>query len=291
MSVSVDQVVDQGQVRLRPGASRRELVECLPVLRESLECERAFRVDRLTRLTAEARDGARDALADIERALAAIRAGTYGSCADCAAEIPLAVLRSVPQAKRCLRCHRLHPRVPTVDQESPVDPAEGGTPAQPVVWVRRLLGRPVLGPAQQHLGHVRDVVARRLPDAVGTVVTGLIADAGGHRWFAPATAIRDLDAGRIELREFAIRPAGCRFSTEQLLVQDSLGRPVLTAPDEPPARITDIALRRAPAGWTVWAADTRTTAGRLLGSPRGLVAWDAFALRRLATPIASPADI
>src|SRR5687768_5120630 len=113
--------------RLLGGARRQELVECLPAPRESLENERAFRVEQPTRL------------ADTERASAAIRA----------------------------------------------------TPAQPMVWVRRLLGRQVLGPEQQHLGHVRDVVARQLPDGIGTVVTGLIADAGGRRWFAPAATVQD----------------------------------------------------------------------------------------------------
>lgn len=163
-------------------------------------------------------------------------------------------------------------------------------PAQPVVSVRRLLGRPVLGPEQQHLGHVRDVVARQLPDGVSTVVTGLIADAGGHRWFAPAATVRDLQTRRVVLRVFSIRPAGCRLSTEQLLARDVLGRLVMAAPDGPPSRISDIALRRTPAGWTVWAVDTRTSVQRLLGSPRRLIEWDVLAMRRLATPPRSTDD-
>ena len=203
MSVSVG----LAQARLLGGARRQELVACLPPLRESLENERAFRVEQLARL------------ADIERASAAIRA----------------------------------------------------TPAQPVVWVRRLLGRPVLGPEQQHLGHVRDVVARQLPDGVSMVVTGLIADAGGHRWFAPAATVRDLQTRRVVLRVFSIRPGGCRLATDHLLGRDVLGRPVMAAPDGPPSRISDIALRRTPAGWTGWAVDTRTTVQRLLGSPRRLI--------------------
>jgi hypothetical protein len=154
--------------------------------------------------------------------------------------------------------------------------------ARPVVWVRRLLGRPLLGPEQQHLGHVRDVVAHRSPDAAGTVVTGLIADVGGHRWFAPAVMIRDLQSRRVVLRRFSIRPVECRRCTEHLLAQDLLGRPVLTSPGARATRIDDIALRRTPTGWTVWAADTRTTVQRLLGSPRRPVEWEALVTRRFA---------
>jgi DnaK suppressor protein len=119
------------QVRCRGGDRRNELAECIPVLCEALERERGFRVDQLTRLAvgscgdpvrgrpvagaaggalrevdALVLAGARRALADIERALAAIRTGRYGRCEDCAAQIPVAVLRAVPQARLCLSCHR-----------------------------------------------------------------------------------------------------------------------------------------------------------------------------------------
>jgi len=150
-----------------------------------------------------------------------------------------------------------------------------------MVWVRRLLGRPVLGPEQQHLGHVRDVVAP-LPE-VGMVVSGLIVDVGGHSWFAPTAAIHDLQRPAVVLRVFSTRPACHRHSAELLLAQDALGQPVMTAPTGPTPRISDIALRRSPAGWTVWAADTRSTVQRLLGSSRRLVEWDVLAMRRLAT--------
>jgi hypothetical protein len=155
-------------------------------------------------------------------------------------------------------------------------------PARPVVWVRQLLGRPVLGPEQQHLGHVRDVVAHRSPDAAGTVVAGLIADVGGHRWFAPAVMIRDLQSRRVVLRRSSIRPAECRLCTEHLLAQDLLGQPVMTSPDGRSTRIDDIALRPTPSAWTVWAADTRTTVQRLLGTPRRPVDWDVLVTRRFA---------
>ena len=127
MSVSLG----QQQVRCRGGDRRNELAECIPVLREALERERGFRVEQLTRLAmgtcggpvrgrrgagaaggalrevdALVLAGARRALADIDRALAAIRTGWYGRCEDCAGEIPFAVLRAVPQARLCLSCHR-----------------------------------------------------------------------------------------------------------------------------------------------------------------------------------------
>jgi hypothetical protein len=106
------------------------LAEYLPVMREALECERAFRVEQLTGLTVRtgggsgraerepggAEDalrevealivaGARQALADIERALGAIRAGRYGRCANCSEAIPIAVLRAVPRSRLCVECH------------------------------------------------------------------------------------------------------------------------------------------------------------------------------------------
>ena len=121
----------QQQVRCRGGDRRNELAECIPVLREALERERRFRVEQLNRLPvgtcgdpvrgrpgagaggsalrevdALVLAGARRALADIERALAAIRAGRFGRCEKCAGEIPLGVLRAVPQARLCLSCHR-----------------------------------------------------------------------------------------------------------------------------------------------------------------------------------------
>jgi hypothetical protein len=181
-----------------------------------------------------------------------------------------ALPRPTPPSPRPGRC------VPTSSREH-----RPFAPARSVVWVGRLLGRPVLGPEQQHLGHVRDVVAT-LPE-VGTVVSGLIVDVGGHSWFAPAAAVQDLRSSTVVLRVFSTRSACRPHSAELLLAQDALGQLVMTAATGPTSRISDIALRRNPAGWTVWAADTRSTVQRLIGSSRGLVEWDVLAMRRLAT--------
>jgi DnaK suppressor protein len=51
-------------------------------------------------------EGARQAMADIELALASMVAGHYGCCHACHEDIPLAVLEVVPQARLCLSCQR-----------------------------------------------------------------------------------------------------------------------------------------------------------------------------------------
>ncbi|MHA6627116.1 hypothetical protein ACU61A_16910 [Pseudonocardia sichuanensis] len=150
------------------------------------------------------------------------------------------------------------------------------------VWVRRLLGRVVLGPQMQHLGHVRDVVAHRR--ATGASVTGVIVDVGGHRSFVPVAALGDLQRAPLVLRAFSPRPARSRRPGECLLVQDALGRPIMTGATAAPSRIGDIALRRTPSGWVVWAADTRGAVARLLGARRRLVGWDALGMRTLVAP-------
>lgn len=45
-------------------------------------------------------------LANIERALAGIRAGTYGLCEVCNAKIPMARLNALPYATMCIECQR-----------------------------------------------------------------------------------------------------------------------------------------------------------------------------------------
>jgi RNA polymerase-binding transcription factor DksA len=119
--------------RRRPVGSRR-LVRQQPALRKELERQREFRSEQLAHLNrhdenraslmgygphamdgdaARALDqvralvaaGARQALADIELALARMNEGTYGRCRACDADIPLAVLTAIPTTTVCQACH------------------------------------------------------------------------------------------------------------------------------------------------------------------------------------------
>jgi RNA polymerase-binding transcription factor DksA len=47
---------------------------------------------------------ARDAIDDIDDAVASMGAGTYGVCESCRTPIPLARLEAVPRARRCVGC-------------------------------------------------------------------------------------------------------------------------------------------------------------------------------------------
>lgn len=114
---------------------RRPLPRHLPGLRRELERQRDFRIEQLAHLTTHWRDrsssagygprahdaeasqalhevrdlliaGARQALTDIELALARMREGRYGRCRDCGSTIPLAVLTAVPTSTSCLDCRR-----------------------------------------------------------------------------------------------------------------------------------------------------------------------------------------
>ncbi|GEL18299.1 hypothetical protein [Pseudonocardia asaccharolytica] len=102
--------------------------------------------------------------------------------------------------------------------------------------VRRLLGRSVVGEHGAHLGHVRDVVARRSPDPTGTVVSGLVADIGGVPVFVSADAVAGWQTARVRLcsvpgnRPFAPRP------DVLMLARGVLGRLVLTPSSRRPAR-------------------------------------------------------
>lgn len=154
-----------------------------------------------------------------------------------------------------------------------------GVRGQGVVWLSRLLGRSIVGPQHQHLGHVRDVVASRSPGA-GAVVTGLVADVGGHTVFVPAAAVRGWAApGALEV----VRHDRDHHRTpeETLLAADALGQAVLIPATPTIARITDVALRGSAAGWAVWAVDTRSPVRRLIGARRRLVEWRALVRRRL----------
>ena len=111
----------------------RWLVRRLPALREELERQREFRTEQLAHLVAHDENrtslvgygpramdgdgaralrevralvaaGARQALADIELALARMSDGSYGRCRACNAGIPPAVLTAIPSTTLCRAC-------------------------------------------------------------------------------------------------------------------------------------------------------------------------------------------
>jgi hypothetical protein len=146
--------------------------------------------------------------------------------------------------------------------------------------MRSLLGRPVVGPQQQHLGHVRDLVAQRLPDPAPTTVTGLILDVGGWEMFTPVTAIRQWHGPRVIVHALPLRRQPSRHPVEFPLVSSTMRKPVMVDSGTV-HRVGDIGFRRTAAGWVVWAADTRNAVARFLGLSRRLVEWDVLMGRRL----------
>lgn len=46
----------------------------------------------------------REALDEVRAALVRVKAGTYGTCSRCSAEIPAARLRAMPTATLCIKC-------------------------------------------------------------------------------------------------------------------------------------------------------------------------------------------
>lgn len=88
-------------------------------LRAALDEQRHFRLEQIASLTGSTPDDpAREqvtvaltiaacrALADIEGALARIRAGQYGTCLDCGGDIDPHRLYAIPQTVRCGHCQR-----------------------------------------------------------------------------------------------------------------------------------------------------------------------------------------
>jgi DnaK suppressor protein len=89
----------------------------LATFRDQLEEQRRFRLDQLDELraidprnTSEVTEalaaGARSALHDVLAALYRIDAGSYGSCTDCGALLPIERLEVLPQVGQCLPCRR-----------------------------------------------------------------------------------------------------------------------------------------------------------------------------------------
>ncbi|MFI9005751.1 hypothetical protein ACIGNX_00785 [Actinosynnema sp. NPDC053489] len=102
------------------GSGAGRLAEHLPRLRAELEEQRRFRVEQLAGLDRAGREAdqarrevaaavaeaARQALADVEAALALVELGGYGRCVGCRDDIPLRLLLTIPASRWCLDCRR-----------------------------------------------------------------------------------------------------------------------------------------------------------------------------------------
>jgi DnaK suppressor protein len=111
-----------GRTRTVRTAAPGSITDHLPELRSALEQQRRFRVDQLDELAAAAansttaadlpriqvasavRTAAAAALADIDAALQRLERGTYGTCEQCDAAIPLERLEILPMSRLCMRC-------------------------------------------------------------------------------------------------------------------------------------------------------------------------------------------
>jgi DnaK suppressor protein len=102
-----------------PAPTPADLTDHLPALRAALLEQRRFRAGQLRELQAETPiDAAREevtltlrraalvALADLDSALARMRAGRYGRCVQCDATIPLERLEILPAVALCMACQR-----------------------------------------------------------------------------------------------------------------------------------------------------------------------------------------
>lgn len=89
----------------------------LAAFRAQLKEQHRFRLHQLAELCAidpAATDevtealaaGARAALSDVRAALRRMADGTYGSCTDCGARLPVERLEVLPQVGQCLPCRR-----------------------------------------------------------------------------------------------------------------------------------------------------------------------------------------
>lgn len=149
------------------------------------------------------------------------------------------------------------------------------------LWARELLGRPVVGAQAQHLGHVRDIAVRQTSGPGATAVSGVIADLGGVRIFAPAAAIRRWQDPQVLLDAARLRKLRDQDLEDEVLLRSIIGQPVMTRNGDI-ARVGDIGLRCTSEGWCIWAADTRSPVQRFLGLPHRVVEWEELVGRRLA---------
>lgn len=155
--------------------------------------------------------------------------------------------------------------------------------------VMSLLGRALVGPLGQHLGHVRDIVAKTLIGQRLLAVTGLVADLGGFLMFVPADYLRDWRAARIQLtHQPEVYPIQGRPG-EVLLGAEIFGLPVLSTATGRVARVTDLGLCRTEQAWIVSSVDTRNAVERLLRRHRP-VTWNVLIQDRLVSIPTKPGE-
>lgn len=151
-----------------------------------------------------------------------------------------------------------------------------------VLWVARLLGAAVRGPAGEHLGHLRDLGLTRTRG--GPHVDTILVDGGGYCFTLPSEAVMSWGDSRLRVRTTRQPSGPSHLSTEpqrEWLAEAVLGRPVLTTPARTrPVRVSDIGLREDRDGrWTVRLIDTRPAWLRRLGFPRRLTPWTVLTRR------------
>jgi hypothetical protein len=165
-----------------------------------------------------------------------------------------------------------------LDAGGPPDDRGGRT-----VWVRQLLGRPVVGPEAQHLGHVHDVAVRQTAHPREAAFAGLITDTGGVRMFVPAAAVRRWPDPQVLVDAVRLRTLRDQDLADGVLLGSIIGQLVMTGEGDI-ARIGDVGIRRMPGGWFIGPADMRGLVERFLGLPRRPVEWEDLVRRRPASP-------
>ncbi|HEY8533940.1 MAG TPA: CBS domain-containing protein [Micromonospora sp.] len=133
------------------------------------------------------------------------------------------------------------------------------------VYIARLAGIAVFDPNGDHVGRVRDAVARLRPNNQPPMVVGLVAEVPmRRRIFLPITRITSIDAnavvlgtGTLNLRRFQKRP------NELLVLEDLLDRRVTIEPTGRPGTVMDIAMERNRRGeWYLTRVAIREQTGR-----------------------------
>jgi CBS domain-containing protein len=143
-----------------------------------------------------------------------------------------------------------------------------------VVWLSRLLHRPLVGRGGEAVGRLSDVIVR-LRGRDYPLVTGLVGQVGKREVFLPAEQVADFDGDRIQLTRETIdlRPFE-RREGEVLLRLDVLGHRVVDVADVELVKAHDIQLRERDGRWIVDCLDTAPRRGRLFGfGDRGGPRW------------------